>query len=63
METKIQVTVSCVETPHSDVVGYKSFRELLPPSSHFTLKVEAARISEMLVSYITTQCHKSEDMT
>jgi hypothetical protein len=28
---------------------------------HFTLKMEAARTSEMLISFITTRRHKQED--
>jgi len=39
------------------VVGYKRFRGLF-----FTLKMEAAWISETFVSYHTTWCHNPEDL-
>jgi len=54
--------VFSVVTLHTDVVGYQCFGGLCCLHLHFTLKMEAARSSEMLVFYhIITQHHNSED--
>jgi hypothetical protein len=53
---KIQVVVFWIMTPYSDDVGYQRLGGLC-----FTLKMEAAKSSETLVSYhITTRYHKPE---
>jgi hypothetical protein len=60
----IEVTVFWVVTPSSDEVGQQRQREPYCHHLRFTLKMEAARPSETLVSYhITASCHSPEDRT
>jgi hypothetical protein len=61
-EMKIQVVVFWVKTPCSVVVEYKPLRRSCCTYLHFTLKIQAARSSETLVScHKTTRPHNSED--
>jgi hypothetical protein len=54
---KIQVEVFWVVTPCSVVVGYQCFRGPCCLHLHFTIKMEAARSSETMVSYHNTTQH------
>jgi hypothetical protein len=57
-----QVTVFCVATPRSIVVGYQSFRGLCCPYFHFSLKMDAVWSFETLILYqIITRHHNSDD--
>jgi hypothetical protein len=59
---KIPVVVFWVVTPCSDEAGYQSFRGLFCLYLHSTLKMEASRSSETLVScHITIQSNNPKD--
>jgi hypothetical protein len=56
---KIKVAVFWVVIPCSDVVGQSILED--HTASIFTVMMETALSSKMLVSYVTTWCHNPED--
>jgi hypothetical protein len=72
MTMNIQVEVWWVVTRHSVPVGYQCFVQCcsrsiylspFPSTTHFNLKMEAAKSSETLESYCNTiWCHNTEDL-
>jgi hypothetical protein len=58
---KIQVKVFWAVTPCDAAVGYQCFRGLCCPHLHFTLKMDAAWSSVMVVSYCNITCHHNPE--